>query len=105
MAAEQSLESEAAAEIPATAPHPEWPQQGQITFTNVRFRYRSGLPLVLKGIDIDVRPREKLGLVGRTGSGKSTLVRCLFRTCELAGGTITIGRQLHTASWLGLVLC
>ncbi|XP_077388699.1 ATP-binding cassette sub-family C member 5 isoform X2 [Festucalex cinctus] len=86
----KSLESEAACKIQSTAPAVSWPDQGQITFHNVDMRYRDGLPLVLKGLSFTVQPKETIGIVGRTGSGKSSLGLALFRLVELARGSITI---------------
>ncbi|CAA7257506.1 unnamed protein product [Cyclocybe aegerita] len=73
-----------------TEPPASWPHQGAIKFSNVKLTYREGLPLVLKGIDFDVRPGEKIGIVGRTGSGKSSLIQALFRTVELREGKIEV---------------
>ena len=67
-----------------------WPQNGKIEFKNVSMRYRSGLPLVLKGVNFTVKPKEKIGIVGRTGSGKSTLVVALLRLAEIVEGSIEI---------------
>ncbi|KAJ5715756.1 oligomycin resistance ATP-dependent permease yor1 [Penicillium malachiteum] len=67
-----------------------WPEQGAINFSNVRMRYRSGLPEVLCGLNLNVRPGEHIGIVGRTGAGKSSLISALFRVCELARGTVSI---------------
>ncbi|PPJ59126.1 hypothetical protein CBER1_01724 [Cercospora berteroae] len=67
-----------------------WPSQGAIEFSNVQMRYRAGLPLVLKGLTMSVRPGERIGVVGRTGAGKSTIMSTLFRLVELSGGSIKI---------------
>ena len=53
-------------------------------------RYRKGLPLLLKGVDLDIKPGEKVGIVGRTGSGKSSLSLSLFRINEASVGAIKI---------------
>ncbi|KAK7462637.1 hypothetical protein BaRGS_00038317, partial [Batillaria attramentaria] len=86
----QSIEPEAAPIIPDMRPHKDWPKKGGIVFRKVEMRYREGLPLTLKGVSFKVNPQEKIGIVGRTGSGKSTLGVVLFRLVELAGGSITI---------------
>lgn len=52
---------------------------GAIAVRDLKLRYRPGLPLVLHGVSFDVSPGEKVGLVGRTGSGKSSLLLALFR--------------------------
>jgi len=67
-----------------------WPWQGQITFNNVKMRYRPDTELVLKGVSLTIRPGEKIGVVGRTGSGKSTLMQTLFRMVEIESGQIMI---------------
>uniref|UniRef100_A0AAQ4P948 Si:ch211-221f10.2 n=1 Tax=Gasterosteus aculeatus aculeatus TaxID=481459 RepID=A0AAQ4P948_GASAC len=85
------LESEAPRQSPeADAPDPSWPQQGSITFQDVEMRYRDNLPLVLKNLSFTIRPEETIGIVGRTGSGKSSLGVALFRLVELTGGSIVI---------------
>ncbi|XP_075706438.1 ATP-binding cassette sub-family C member 5-like [Rhinoderma darwinii] len=86
----KNLESEESLHIPAQSPPKEWPQNGEITFDNVEMRYRDHLPLVLKKISFTIESREKIGIVGRTGSGKSSLAMTLFRLVELSGGTISI---------------
>ncbi len=63
-----------------------WPARGAIEFRNVRMRYRPELELVLRGVSASVRAGEKIGIVGRTGAGKSSLMVALFRICELSGG-------------------
>jgi ATP-binding cassette, subfamily C (CFTR/MRP), member 1 len=67
-----------------------WPQSGGITFEDVQMRYRAGLPLVLQGLDFKVRGGERIGIVGRTGAGKSSIMSALFRLTELSGGSIKI---------------
>ena len=69
---------------------PSWPENGEIVFSDVKLRYRPGLPLVLKGLSIHIKPGERIGVVGRTGAGKSTITSTLFRLVELSGGSISI---------------
>ncbi|KAF9932398.1 hypothetical protein FBU30_008250 [Linnemannia zychae] len=61
-----------------------WPQHGHIEFRDYSTRYREGLDLVLKDVSFDVTPAEKVGIVGRTGAGKSSLTLALFRIIEAA---------------------
>ncbi|XP_069492781.1 ATP-binding cassette sub-family C member 5-like [Ambystoma mexicanum] len=67
-----------------------WPQEGAIKFQNVEMCYRKDLPLVLKNVSFEIKPKEKIGIVGRTGSGKSSLGVTLFRLVELVAGSIYI---------------
>lgn len=67
----------------------DWPKEGKIIATGIQMRYRDG-PLVLKGVDYSVNGGEKVGIAGRTGSGKSSLMIGLFRIQELASGKIFI---------------
>jgi len=60
---------------------------------NVRLRYRPGLPEVLKGVSLEIKPKEKIGVVGRTGAGKSSLMLALFRIVEPSDGQIEIDGQ------------
>ena len=71
-------------------PSPDWPQTGRVQFSNYQTRYRPGLDLVLRGIDADIAGGEKIGIVGRTGAGKSSLTLALFRIIEAAAGDITL---------------
>lgn len=64
--------------------------QGQVEFKDFQVRYREGLDLVLHGIDFQVQGGEKVGIVGRTGAGKSSLTLALFRIIEAAKGQILI---------------
>lgn len=87
----KSLDSEAPRQSPeAATPAPSWPQQGKISFQDVDMRYRDHLPLVLKNLSFTVLPKETIGIVGRTGSGKSSLAVALFRLVELSAGCIII---------------
>ncbi|KAG0008611.1 Canalicular multispecific organic anion transporter 1, partial [Podila clonocystis] len=61
-----------------------WPQQGRVVFKNYSARYREGLDLVIKDASFEVKPAEKVGIVGRTGAGKSSLTLALFRIIEAA---------------------
>lgn len=71
----------------------QWPEEGKIQFRDFQVRYREGLDLVLDKISFDVQGGEKVGIVGRTGAGKSSLTLALFRIIESAGGSITIDGQ------------
>jgi len=66
------------------------PQRGEIEFTGVKMSHRPGLPLALKGVDLKIKEGEHVGIIGRTGAGKSSIIAALFRMAELESGTITI---------------
>ncbi|CAM6100625.1 unnamed protein product [Calypogeia fissa] len=84
------IDSEAPPIIPDHRPPPAWPVSGNLHFQRLELRYRPETPLVLKGITLYIRDGEKVGVVGRTGSGKSTLIQALFRLVEPAGGSIIV---------------
>ncbi|XP_060108083.1 ATP-binding cassette sub-family C member 3 [Heteronotia binoei] len=83
-------ETEAPWIIEDKRPPENWPAQGQVQFANYSVRYRKGLDLVLKDLSLDVKGGEKVGIVGRTGAGKSSMTLCLFRILEAAKGEIQI---------------
>ncbi|NXH00560.1 MRP7 protein, partial [Loxia leucoptera] len=68
----------------------DWPREGLVEFQQVVLAYRPGLPNALDGVSFTVYPGEKLGIVGRTGSGKSTLFLALFRMVEMKSGQILL---------------
>uniref|UniRef100_A0A3B3IJ80 Multidrug resistance-associated protein 1 n=1 Tax=Oryzias latipes TaxID=8090 RepID=A0A3B3IJ80_ORYLA len=74
---------------PPTVP-PDWPTEGCIRITNFGLRYRSDLDLAIRNINVDISGGEKVGIVGRTGAGKSSLTLGLFRIIEPAEGNIFI---------------
>jgi len=86
----KAIKTEKAARVPAHDPPTAWPQHGAIRFDALQLRYRPDLPLVLKGATATIPPRAKVGICGRTGSGKSSLMLALFRLVEPCGGTIMI---------------
>ncbi|KAK2856772.1 hypothetical protein Q5P01_005507 [Channa striata] len=93
------LESEAPWETQKRPP-PDWPSRGLVTFDRVSFSYSSDGPLVLHDLKTMFRPKEKVGIVGRTGAGKSSLVSALFRLAEPQGkiyidGVLTSEIGLH----------
>jgi len=68
----------------------QWPQQGKIEFKDVELRYRPNTDIVLRKLNFEVSPGHKVGIVGRTGAGKSTISMALTRIVELEGGKIEI---------------
>ncbi|XP_023231396.1 multidrug resistance-associated protein 4-like [Centruroides sculpturatus] len=84
------LESEASYEsLPDKRPSSDWPQKGEILFDNVSVQYSKDKNIVLKNITFCIHSGEKIGIVGRTGAGKSSIIASLFRMIEPTG-TITI---------------
>ncbi|OWF39711.1 multidrug resistance-associated protein 5-like [Mizuhopecten yessoensis] len=71
-------------------PDKSWPQNGKLVFSDVVMRYRKDMDPVLTNIHLDIQPKQKVGIVGRTGAGKSSLAAALFRLCDLSEGHILI---------------
>jgi ABC-type multidrug transport system fused ATPase/permease subunit len=91
------VEPEAADEETGPGPPPGWPSEGAMVFDDVVASYRPDLPPVLRGLSFTVKARQKVGVVGRTGAGKSSLFLALFRIVEPSSGTISIdGVDLQT---------
>ncbi len=66
-------------------PLPNWPERGEIIFDNVSYAYEENLPNVLKNVSFQINPKEKIGVIGRTGAGKSTIFQTLFRMNDPSG--------------------
>nr|AHK05644.1 ATP-binding cassette transporter sub-family C member 1 isoform X5 [Tigriopus japonicus] len=84
-----TIPQEAEWELPNKPPK-EWPQEGEVTFEGYGMRYREGLDLVIKDISCHIKGGQTVGIVGRTGAGKSSLTVALFRLVEPAEGGIKI---------------
>jgi len=84
------LTQEKPAEIEDKKPTDDWPYDGEIEYDDIWMRYRPDLEPVLKGVSFVVKPGDKVGIVGRTGSGKSSLIVTLFRLVEPYQGAITL---------------
>lgn len=83
-------EAQTLAEGVASAPAAAWPHKGHLRIEALVLRYAAALPLALRGVDMDLRPGESLGVVGRTGAGKSSLVVAITRLVEAEAGRICI---------------
>ncbi|KAI9672198.1 MAG: hypothetical protein M1831_002012 [Alyxoria varia] len=95
------LPSEAPEILPNRRPPISWPVHGEVSFKDYSTRYRANLDPVLKQVNLTIRPREKIGVVGRTGAGKSSLTLALFRIIEPSQGHVEID-GLNTSS-IGLL--
>ncbi|KAH0833242.1 ABC transporter [Lanmaoa asiatica] len=84
------VEQEAPHQVKDSAAPPSWPFEGRIVIKDVFMKYRPELPPVLKGLSMDIAPGEKIGIVGRTGAGKSSIMTALYRLVELSSGSIQI---------------
>ncbi|KAI5960106.1 uncharacterized protein KGF55_004829 [Candida pseudojiufengensis] len=85
-----NLPQESSYEIDENKSPQNWPSSGYITFKNVYMKYRSNTPLILKNLNINFYPGEKIGICGRTGAGKSSIMNVLYRITELESGKIEI---------------
>ncbi|KAM3195238.1 hypothetical protein ACQJBY_071375 [Aegilops geniculata] len=85
-----NIQSEATEVVEENRPLPDWPQNGNVEIRDLKIRYRIDLPLVLHGITCKFEGGDKIGIVGRTGSGKTTLIGALFRLVEPAEGKVII---------------
>lgn len=72
-------------DIGKTKANENWPNKGEIIFSEVSFAYAKNLTPVLKEISFEIQPGEKIGIVGRTGAGKSSLIQTIFRLAEPNG--------------------
>eukprot|EP00250_Pteridium_aquilinum_P019390 c24411_g1_i1 orf=197-4072(-) len=84
------LPKEAPAVVESNRPPAQWPEKGEVSLQRLQIRYREHSPLILKGITCTFYGGQKIGVVGRTGSGKTTLISALFRLVEPAHGKIYI---------------
>ena len=76
--------------IEENRPPPGWPSEGTIFYENVVMRYRPDLPAVLVNLSLKIESTQKIGIVGRTGAGKSSMINSLFRLVEIESGRILI---------------
>jgi ABC-type multidrug transport system fused ATPase/permease subunit len=84
------VDQEAASIVPENRPEANWPSKGAVEFIGYSTRYRSDFDLVLKHLTFKISPGEKVGVVGRTGAGKSSLALALFRALEAESGKILV---------------
>ncbi|KAG4067031.1 hypothetical protein HA402_000022 [Bradysia odoriphaga] len=72
-------------------PQKHWPSHGEIIFKNVDFKYSNSRALVLKNLNFRINPGEKIGIIGSTGAGKSSIIEAIFRMQEYSGEIIIDG--------------
>jgi len=85
----REIETEAPDVLPSGTP-PNWPAGGHLVFKDVKLSYRPGLPVVLNVQSLDIKPGESIGIVGRSGAGKSSMMVALYRLVELTSGKIEL---------------
>jgi ABC-type multidrug transport system fused ATPase/permease subunit len=85
-----NIDHEAPLHIADKMPPLPWPRKGSMEFSGVHLRYRPGLPYVLQDLSFSVQGGERIGIVGRTGAGKSSMAVALLRLTEVDKGAITI---------------
>merc|ERR1711871_43882 len=86
----RDLNPEAELITPEDMPESSWPSGGSVEFIDVSMRYRKELPLAIREVNFTVPAGSSLGIVGRTGAGKTTIINALFRLNELDGGSVLI---------------
>lgn len=90
----QAIQQERARVMPHADPprrgREAWPRNGRIEFRDFQMRYRDDLPPVIRGVTCNINAGEKVGICGRTGAGKSSILLALFRLVEACGGSIWI---------------
>jgi ABC-type multidrug transport system fused ATPase/permease subunit len=84
------LDQEAPLRNEKTKPPQNWPEKGALEFKVLNFRYRPSMPLVLKNLTFKIEAGSKVGVVGRTGAGKTTLFGAILRLTEVDSGSILI---------------
>jgi len=86
-----NLPKEENTESVAIKPPNNWPQKGEITFKNLSMTYPNNTKLILSDINLKINSGQKIGIVGRTGAGKSSLINALFRLCKSNGSIVIDG--------------
>ncbi|KAK4879108.1 hypothetical protein RN001_007254 [Aquatica leii] len=79
-------------------PPTSWPNEGRIEFVNVSLNYSKSDPCVLRNLNFTIQPKEKIGIVGRTGAGKSSIISSLFQLYEIEGSIIIDGVDIKNIS-------
>lgn len=96
------IEQESSYEIPDKKPRSDWPRDGDIEYKHVSMSYRPGLPKVLRDLSLHIKGGEKIGVVGRTGAGKSSLALTLLRLVDYSGSIIIDGYAIIPLLWTSI---